>query len=424
MINIDKSKWLKKKIVIALIFLLTITNFIFGQSTSIKDSDKNTLISIIDEGEFGVLMIPPWESGDSPQTPIDNKLYNRNGNLYWGANWLALSSSSGWTDDGAIVRLRSGADNVGIGTITPTEKLDINGNLNFTGILKIDGFSFLSNLGDYNIFVGQEAGLVNTGSRNTFAGHQTGYSNVGATRNTFVGDQSGYNTTSGQMNTFYGHYSGHNHLTELYNTYIGYKAGFSGNNIENTFVGSNAGVNCTSGDYNTFIGSAAGGNNTSGSANLFCGRYAGFSNHNGQKSTYIGAEAGRNNSDGDHNTFIGYNSGYSSSYDGHIFIGFESGKNETGSNKLYIENSDSATPLIGGSFSSDEIYLNGKVGIGTDTPDEKFEVEFGNENIDFEVGQGTTSTSTTFLAVRNPDGTKYYIYVNGSGSITTSTSKP
>ena len=57
-----------------------------------------------------------------------------------------------------------------------------------------------------------------------------------------------------------------------------------------------------------------------------------------------------------------------------MFIGYETGKNETGSNKLYIENSDSPTPLIGGDFSTDEIYLNGKVGIGTSTPGSKLSI--------------------------------------------------
>lgn len=424
MIKTENSKRFTGKTVITLTFLLVITNLVFGQSMLIKDSKNNMLLGVIDEGDFGVLSIPPWLEGDSPPDPIDNKLYNRGGELYWGNQQLALSNASGWTDDGTIVRLRSGGDNVGVGITSPTEKLDVDGNLNMSGILKIDGFSFLSNPSDYNLFIGQEAGLVNTGNRNSFVGYQAGYSNTSATRNTFVGHQAGYNTNSGQSNTFFGAQSGNNHSTQLYNTYIGFHAGFSGNNIENTFVGHNAGNNNSSGDYNTFIGSAAGGNNNAGSFNMFCGRYAGFSNNNGNYNTHIGSEAGRNNSSSSNNTFIGYNAGHSSSYGGHVFVGFESGKNETGSNKLFIENSDSATPLIGGDFSTDEIYLNGKVGIGTNTPDEKFEVEFGSENIDFEIGQGTTSPNTTFLAVRNPTGAKYYIYINSSGNLTTSISKP
>ena len=45
----------------------------------------------------------------------------------------ALSSpggvSSGWVDDGSVVHLATGSDNVGIGTSTPTDKLVIGGNL-------------------------------------------------------------------------------------------------------------------------------------------------------------------------------------------------------------------------------------------------------------------------------------------------------
>ncbi|MCB9250389.1 MAG: hypothetical protein H6613_18475 [Ignavibacteriales bacterium] len=53
---------------------------------------------------------------------------------------------------------------------------------------------------------------------------------------------------------------------------------------------------------------------------------------------------------------------------GNIALGHEAGKNATGSNQLYIENSSSNTPLIGGNFAADEIYLNGKVGIGETSP--------------------------------------------------------
>jgi hypothetical protein len=43
-----------------------------------------------------------------------------------------------------------------------------------------------------------------------------------------------------------------------------------------------------------------------------------------------------------------------------VFIGFGSGKNETGSHKLYIDNNYNATPLIYGDFSSDKIGINTK----------------------------------------------------------------
>lgn len=59
---------------------------------------------------------------------------------------------------------------------------------------------------------------------------------------------------------------------------------------------------------------------------------------------------------------IGSEAGRGSSYhnkSGNIFIGYQAGYNETGSNKLYIDNSNTATPLIHGDFSTDAITING-----------------------------------------------------------------
>ncbi len=57
---------------------------------------------------------------------------------------------------------------------------------------------------------------------------------------------------------------------------------------------------------------------------------------------------------------IGHSAGYSGADNG-VFIGFEAGYNETGSNKLYIENSNSTTPLIYGEFDNDLVKVNGQL---------------------------------------------------------------
>jgi len=69
-----------------------------------------------------------------------------------------------------------------------------------------------------------------------------------------------------------------------------------------------------------------------------------FSNATGTANTAFGNQALRTNISGSNNIAIGYQAGYS----------------ETGSNKLYIENSSSATPLIYGEFDTDLIRINGK----------------------------------------------------------------
>jgi trimeric autotransporter adhesin len=81
--------------------------------------------------------------------------------------------------------------------------------------------------------------------------------------------------------------------------------------------------------------------------NTFVGAFSGNFNTTGQNNVYLGYKAGENAGDGN----------------GNVFIGFESGLNESGSNRLYIENSSSSTPLIYGEFDNDKIVINGSVHI-------------------------------------------------------------
>ena len=62
--------------------------------------------------------------------------------------------------------------------------------------------------------------------------------------------------------------------------------------------------------------------------------------------------------------------------------------------------------------------------IATTSPDEKFEIEFDTTNRDVEIGQGSTDADVTFITLRSPNGTKYYVTVDDSGNLATSTTKP
>jgi hypothetical protein len=64
--------------------------------------------------------------------------------------------------------------------------------------------------------------------------------------------------------------------------------------------------------------------------------------------------------------FAGMNAQVTETKSGNIFIGKAAGKNETGNNSLYIDNTNSRTPLIWGSFNPNnrQVKLNGKTGIG------------------------------------------------------------
>ncbi|MCK4857653.1 MAG: tail fiber domain-containing protein [candidate division Zixibacteria bacterium] len=57
-----------------------------------------------------------------------------------GSNWIAADdetgSGGGWVDDGDVLRLETATDSVGIGTATPTEKLEVSGNIKASGTIQ------------------------------------------------------------------------------------------------------------------------------------------------------------------------------------------------------------------------------------------------------------------------------------------------
>lgn len=152
---------------------------------------------------------------------------------------------------------------------------------------------------------------------------------------------------------------------------------------QSLFVGSSAGFSNTTGTQNTFLGFQAGRQNTEGSANILIGTFAGsgikkssynvmvgFGAGGSNDSQYggnvfIGHGSGGSNLTGHGNTFIGFTSGLNNlSGVGNVFLGNSAGADELGSSKLYISNSNTATPLIWGDFVTNQLKLNAKVGIG------------------------------------------------------------
>ncbi len=76
--------------------------------------------------------------------------------------------------------------------------------------------------------------------------------------------------------------------------------------------------------------------------NHFNGYQAGFNNTGGIQNTCVGFQTGYSNTDGNNNVFIGYMAGYL----------------ETSSNKLYISNSNTISPLIYGEFDRGVATIN------------------------------------------------------------------
>jgi hypothetical protein len=213
-----------------------------------------------------------------------------------------------------------------------------------------------------SLFLGVDAGLNDDGSNlNVGVGYNALFSNTSGVANTAVGRRTLYLNTEGTLNTAMGVSSLQNNIT--------------GNN--NTAIGSNSLVSNLYGHSNTANGALALNSNIAGGSN-----------------SAFGTEALYNNLE-DNNVANGYRAGYSNiNGDGNIFIGFQSGYNETGSNKLYIENTNASADnaLIYGEFDNDILRTNGTFQIG--------------------------NPSSTGFAFPTADGTaNQVLQTNGSGSL-------
>ncbi|MCK4654139.1 MAG: tail fiber domain-containing protein, partial [Candidatus Cloacimonetes bacterium] len=154
----------------------------------------------------------------------------------------------------------------------------------------------------------------------------------------------------------------HTNISGTYNTANGYKSLYSNDDGTcNTANGYQALYTNSTGDYNTANGNSALFHNT-GSSNTAFGSYSLNRNTSGEYNIGIGSEANRYNQEGSQNTIIGYRAGRGTAdhnKSGNIFLGYRAGYYETESNKLYIENSISSSPLIYGEFDNDYVEING-----------------------------------------------------------------
>lgn len=268
------------------------------------------------------------------------------------------------------------------------------GNNTFTG--QAAGYS--NNTGSYNTFYGYSAGFQNTtGYYNTFIGEVAGYNNIGSF-NTFIGRGAGYYNTGGGGNIFIGMSAGNSNTIGGCNIFIGNSSGYNSDTADgNIFIGEQAGYYNTTGVDNIFIGMASGNKNTTGTRNVFLGDSSGFYNTTANDNTFLGYYTGNFNTTGGQNTFIGSLAGRSNSTGfGNVFLGHHAGYLETGSNKLYIANSDTSSPLIYGEFDNSIVTINGKLGVGTKTPDYPMELETTGQNAAFITKR--TDGATNFMS--------------------------
>lgn len=146
----------------------------------------------------------------------------------------------------------------------------------------------------------------------------------------------------------------------LDNTFFGFQAALNTTTGFNTVIGSHAMETATTTTFNVAIGSYALNSMTTGGTNVAIGHQAMFSNTLGNENVAIGTNTLYSLVGSTHqNTAIGNYAGeLNVSGLRNVFIGYKAGHGELGNDKLYIANTTTTTPLLGGDFATNQLFVN------------------------------------------------------------------
>ncbi|MBN1819109.1 MAG: tail fiber protein, partial [Prolixibacteraceae bacterium] len=335
--------------------------------------------TVYDNGNIGIGTASPdyklQVNGDiAPETDGDRNLGAEN--LGWDTLYLSSTidygSNLGFSSGGSEKVTFTTDGKVGIGETNPDAELEVNGQVKITGgspgagkVLTSDG----SGLANWQTPSSGGASEINdltdgiSDGSSVFLGTGAGTNNLALNYNVGIGIGALLTNSNGPFNTATGYQALYSNSNGDKNSATGYKALFSNTSGgHNVAFGENALYTNTTGHKNTALGTRSLFSNTEGIFNSAVGYGAMYENTMGNYNTSFGHESNYFNQEGSNNTIIGYNAGRGSSVhnkSGNIFLGYRAGYNETGDNKLYIENSNSATPLIYGDFSTDLARING-----------------------------------------------------------------
>ncbi len=194
-----------------------------------------------------------------------------------------------------------------------------------------------SSLGDAddNIAIGYRSlDALTTGDNNIALGQDALGAMSSADQNISIGWLSSSDITTGANNVVIGTFAGRGITTSSTNTVVGYLA-----------MGNASGALVSPAADNTAIGQGAMNSSALGEAG---------------QNTSIGAASLNSISTGDDNVALGYNAGSNiTTGSSNVLLGHTAGPTANQSDRLYIHNGQSNTPLIGGDFSALEVTING-----------------------------------------------------------------
>lgn len=218
-----------------------------------------------------------------------------------------------------------------------------------------------------------------------------------ANNNIAIGFEAMKNPYDGNYNVAVGHNANYWSVYSDKNVAIGYNALKAHGPIDGTGVNN---------DDNVAVGFEA-------LKNTFCAQ---------NRNVAVGSQAllgGAYNSVG-----VGYQTGFNgNSQTGNIFLGHQAGYSETTSNKLYIENTNSSTPLIGGDFVNDIVGINMNVASLATNTDGKLQVN-GNARISGSINASTvvfssniTLTNAHYKLIYTGPGLQYITLPSAAGIV-------
>jgi len=384
----------------------------------------------------------------------ENSIGNFNTAIGRGALLHNTGSNNTGVGNGAMSACTVGEDNTGVGASsmangttgysnTAVGANTLQQNTTAGENTAIGSSAMRSNLtANENTAVGAFALYSNTISEgNTALGFRALYTNDGigpfsGTDNTALGYRAMESNTTGAVNTAIGSRCMSSNSTGSYNVAMGWLAldvntsGSSNTAIGsialtiNTTGGDNTGVGRqtlyqnTTGSYNSALGSLSLNSNGTGSYNTALGYEALSLNTSGESNVGVGRNTNRWNYTGSNNTIVGSyagDGGVPHSKSGCVFLGYRAGYFELVSNRLYIDNTDTPTPLIYGEFDNDFVTINQNLGIGIR--------EFGGGSRILSIGTATPPaapiTDGGMLFAQDVGGTAELRVMDGAGNVTT-----
>jgi hypothetical protein len=186
--------------------------------------------------------------------------------------------------------------------------------------LGVNAGNSIASGGNYNVFIGDEAGTaITTGDYNTAVGYKALFSDTLGNRSVAIGREAllnqNFTSDTDAYNIAVGYGAGLNNATGIQNTNLGGFSGYYGTTADgSTFVGYGAGFgndgSPLTGNNNTAVGYQAGGLLQGGaSENVLVGAYAGDAITTGSENVCVGLGAGGGITTGTRNTCIGDDAG-------------------------------------------------------------------------------------------------------------------